>query len=308
MKPLVSIIIPSYNQGKFIRETIDSILAQDYRPVEILVMDGGSNDGTLAVLESYGSIPELNWRSEPDKGVTDAVNKGLARAHGDIIAIQSSDDVYLPGAVAAVVDFMQQNEDAALVFGDVELMDEHSRLIGRDIQGPFDFNSYVGRFSYIPQPAAFFRAGAAREAGGWRAEVSYAADADFWLRIAAKQKVLKIDRVLGRYRYHSEQRDTQSARIARDWEKTVLDLVATHDIGAVAERYARMGIYLAKYRYAPTDAWFRRTCFLYRALLSNPPAVAHDHFPKRELLPGREPIWKILSHIKQALGFKPRIS
>src|SRR6185436_19107774 len=111
---LISVVIPSYNQGRYIRETIDSTLAQDYRPIEVLVMDGASKDETVDVLQSYDA-PELQWISEPDRGVVDAVNKGLARARGEIIAIQSSDDVYVPGAFSAVAQAMPGFE---LVFGD----------------------------------------------------------------------------------------------------------------------------------------------------------------------------------------------
>lgn len=308
VNPLVSIIIPSYNQGRYLEETIDSILDQDYRPLEILVLDGQSTDTTLSILKSYKDVPELKWWSEPDGGVTDAVNKGLERACGEIFAIQSSDDVYLPGAISAAVEFLVKHGDVALVYGDVELMNEHSQITGRDILGPFDFKHYVGRFSYIPQPAAFFRADTARVIGGWRKEVGYTADADYWLRIAATRTVMKLDRMLGRYRYHPEQRDRQSADIARDWEKTILDLLASHSFDKSAQRYARMGIYLAKYRYAPKGDWSKRTYYLYRALFENPRAVASCQFPKRELLPGREPLWRILSRVKRSLGFKQRTS
>ena len=212
-QPLVSVIVPSFNQGRFIRETIDSILAQDYRPLEILVIDGASTDNTIDVLQSYGSVPELKWWSEPDEGVTDAVNKGLARAQGEILAIQSSDDLYLPGAIKAAVDAMIADEKLALVYGDVEYIDEHSQVIGRDHLTPFDLKRYLGRFSYIPQPSTFFRRTAATEVGGWRKEVSYAADADYWLRIAAREKVRKLDRLSARYRYHADQRDAQRTQI-----------------------------------------------------------------------------------------------
>ena len=103
---LVTIIVPSFNQGRFIKETLHSILAQDYRPIEVLVIDGASSDLTIEVLESYAGVPELKWWSEPDNGVVDAVNKGLARARGEIVAIQSSDDLYLPGAISAAVEIV----------------------------------------------------------------------------------------------------------------------------------------------------------------------------------------------------------
>src|ERR1041384_1671863 len=141
-KPLVSIIVPSFNQGQFIRETIDSILTQDYRPIEVLVLDGASRDQTVEVLESYSDVSELKWWSEPDAGVVDAVNKGLARAKGEIIGIQSSDDVYLPGAVTAAVDFFNHHPDVSLVYGGVEYMDENSAVVGREALSPFSLNDY----------------------------------------------------------------------------------------------------------------------------------------------------------------------
>jgi len=304
--PLVSVIIPSFNQGKYIKETIDSILSQDYRPIEVMVLDGGSTDNTIDILNSYAGIAELKWWSEPDNGVVDAVNKGLAKAKGEIVAIQSSDDVYLPSAISVAVEFMKGHSDVALVYGDVELINEYSEIIGRDILPPFVLKDYLGRFSYIPQPSAFFRRDAALEVGGWRQEVSYAADADYWLRIAVKHKVVKLDKLMARYRYHPEQRDKQSARIARDWERTVNELLAHNNLDNEANRFGHMGIHLAKYRYTPETSWLRRSWYLYRAFFSNPCAVLDKRFPKRELVIGREPIWKTLSRIKRTLGFKPR--
>src|ERR1051325_691202 len=92
-KPLLSIIVPSYNQGRFIRRTLDSILSQGYRPIEVIVVDGASKDETVEVLESIDAA-ELRWISEKDRGPADAVNKGLAMAQGELIGIQSADDVY----------------------------------------------------------------------------------------------------------------------------------------------------------------------------------------------------------------------
>lgn len=303
--PLVSIIIPSFNQGRFIRETIDSCLLQDYRPLEILVMDGGSKDNTVALLKSYVAT-ELQWWSAPDGGVVDAVNKGMARAVGDILTIQSTDDVFLPGAIASAVGALQSAPDAGLVYGDVELMDENSDLIGVDEQGDFDYAAYLGRFQYIPQPGTCFTRRAMEATGNWRDSVSYAADADFWIRIAARFSVKKLSHRVGRYRYHDAQRDVQRARIARDWSGAVNDLIGSGVLTPVQRRYARMGIHLARYRYAAPDAWQDRTLALYGALLANPAAVFDTRFPKRELLLGREPLWAWLSRVKRKLGFPAR--
>jgi glycosyltransferase involved in cell wall biosynthesis len=302
---MVSIIVPSFNQGKFIRETIESCLSQDYRPLEIIVMDGGSKDKTVAILKSFDA-PELHWRSEPDRGVVDAVNKGLQAARGDILTIQSSDDVFLPGALTAAVNALTERPDAGLVCGDVELIDADSHLIGADELCEFDLAAYLGRLQYIPQPGTCFTRQAMDAVGGWRDGISYAADADFWMRIACRFQVIKLRRRLARYRYHDEQRDAQKAKIARDWKAAVGDLLAGDKLNARQRRYARMGLHLADYRYAPPEAWRQRTRALYAAALANPQAVFNPRFPKRELLPGRDPLWALLSRIKRRLGFAPR--
>jgi len=305
IRPLVSIIIPSFNQGKFIRETIQSCLTQDYRPLEVLVLDGASTDETVAVLKSFNE-PVLRWWTEQDKGVVDAVNKGLKLARGDILSIQSSDDVFLPGAVTAAVKMLAENPLAGLVYGDVQHIDADSRLTGADVQGPFDLGEYLGRQMYIPQPGTCFTRSALNLASDWRAAHSYVADADFWMRIATKLPVVKMSRLVGQYRYHPGQRDTQRARIARDWAGAVNDLLAGDALNTRQRQQARMGIYLARHRYAPESAWWFRTRMLYAALAANPVAALDPRFPKRDLLPGRAPIWSVLSRFKRALGFAPR--
>jgi glycosyltransferase involved in cell wall biosynthesis len=306
-RPLLTIIIPSYNQGSYIRETIDSTLAQDYRPIEILVFDGGSKDGTVAVLQSYDDVPELRWWSEPDRGVVDAVNKGLALARGEIVAIQSSDDVYVPGAFSAVAAALDEDPNTALVYGDVEYIDAASVASGRTHLLPFTLHEYVGKLTYIPQPAAFFTAEAMREAGTWREDISYAADAEFYLRIAMRRPVRKIDRVLARYRYHDDQREKAAQRIQRDWAKAIEPM--THSSDRRLRRYARGSIDLTNIRYTPEERWVRRTVAAYHALMVNPAVIRNADFRAiRDLLPGRYPIWRLLSRIKRTLGFAPRQS
>ena len=304
-RPLVSIVVPSFNQGRFIAETVRSCLGQCYRPIEILVQDGGSTDQTISVLRSLDA-PELYWVSKADEGVVDAVNKGLSRAKGEILSIQSSDDVFLGGAVEAAVEALSHDPTIGLVYGDIELIDEESRVTGTDIQGPFDLAMYFGRMMYVPQPGTFFTRRVLEAVGGWRKEFSYTADADFWFRIALHFPVRKLNRVMARYRYHPLQRDRERASISRDWERMVRDLIASEPLDGRMHRYARSGIFLARHRYTDPRRWWTRTKALYGALFANPAAVTHPGFPKKELLPGREPIWKQLSRAKRALGLKPR--
>jgi glycosyltransferase involved in cell wall biosynthesis len=304
-RPLVSIVIPSFNQGQYIRETIDSALAQDYRPIEVLVFDGASNDGTVEVLKSYDSNPELQWWSEPDRGVVDAVNKGLALARGEIVAIQSSDDVYVPGAFSAVVTAFRETPALGLVYGDVEYIDASSRTGGRTHLPPFTLHEYVGKLTYIPQPAAFFTAEALHATGEWLPDISYAADAEFFLRMAMHFPVKKLDRILARYRYHEEQRDTALERIQRDWKTAIEPLTRSDD--RRLRRYARASIDLTCIRYTPESQWVRRTKAAYHALMVNPAVIRSADFRAiRDLLPGRYPIWRLLSRIKRRLGFSPR--
>ena len=105
--PTVSIVTPSFNQGRFIRETIESVLSQDYPAIEYMVIDGGSTDETVSILKSYGN--RIFWISEPDSGQSDAINKGWKRATGEILTWLNSDDVYLPGAIAKAADYLQRH-------------------------------------------------------------------------------------------------------------------------------------------------------------------------------------------------------
>lgn len=256
----------------------------------------------MEILRSYGGAPELRWVSERDRGVVEAVNKGLASARGDVLAIQSSDDLYLPDAVEAAVAVLEERSDLAFVYGDVEYVDADGVVTGRTDLAPWSIRSFLGKDLYVNQAAAFFRSWAAREVGMWEEDVAYAADSDYWLRMGLRFPARKIDRLLARYRYHDAQRDKAGTRPARDWEKAVRRRMASREIAPELIRVARRGIHLTWHHYTPEKDWKSRTASLYRALLSDPPALLKEGFPKRELLPGREPIWKALSWTKRRLG------
>src|SRR5262249_16274332 len=114
-RPLVSIITPSFNQARFLPRTIESVFSQSYRNIEYIVGDGGSTDGSLEVLQSYGD--RLKWVSEPDNGQTHAINKGLARASGDILSYLNSDDTLAPNAVEIVVNALDESPESGFVYG-----------------------------------------------------------------------------------------------------------------------------------------------------------------------------------------------
>src|SRR5512139_1414374 len=137
--PLVSIITPSYNQARFLETTIRSVLDQDYPNLEYLIVDGGSTDGSREIIQRYSDRLAW-WVSERDQGQTDAINKGFARARGEILAWLNSDDTYLPGAIQGAVDFLQDHPGVGMVYGDANLIDEQSNVIGKFPARQTDYN------------------------------------------------------------------------------------------------------------------------------------------------------------------------
>lgn len=214
---LLSIIVPSFNQGRFISRTLDSILSQDYRPLEVIVVDGASVDNTVEVLREYaGNHPELRWQSEPDSGPADAVNKGLALARGEIAAIQSSDDIYYPGALTAVMSTFRENPDCGFVIGHYQGINADDRVIYTERLPEFSWEAYFGLALCIPQSSIFFRMKLAHEVGGWDGKY-YACDVDYWLRLLLRTRAIRIDRVLSGWRLYAGAR-THSGQHRRIWE------------------------------------------------------------------------------------------
>jgi glycosyltransferase involved in cell wall biosynthesis len=145
--PFVSIITPSLNQGRFIRDTIESVLSQEYPRLEYIIMDGGSTDDTLDILRSYGG--RLIWRSAPDSGQAEAVNRGFRLAKGDILGRVNSDDTYLPGTVKAAVGHLAANTETAVVYGDAYYIDEKIAITGTYPTEDFSLSRLAGLFEEI---------------------------------------------------------------------------------------------------------------------------------------------------------------
>ncbi len=181
--PLVSIVTPSYNQARFLEETICSVLTQDYAPIEYILVDGGSKDGSLEIIQRYRDQLAW-WVSEPDRGQTDAINKGFEHASGDILAWLNSDDTYLPGAVSQAVAFLQSHPKVGMVYGDANLIDENSKGIGKFPARQTDYRRLRRGFVHIPQQAAFFRGELWRRVGPLDPSFYFAMDYDLWVRLA----------------------------------------------------------------------------------------------------------------------------
>jgi GT2 family glycosyltransferase len=205
MDPLVSIVTPSFNQARFIEETIRSVLAQDYPRLEYLIVDGGSTDGSAEIIRRYAhENPERIpwWVSERDAGQTDAINKGFARARGEILAWLNSDDTYYPQAVSEAVAFLQAHLEAGMVYGDADLVDESGGVLGRFPAAQTDYRRLRQGYVHIPQQAAFFRASLWRRVGPLDPTFYFAMDYDLWVRLSRLAPLVYHPRRWAAFRLH----------------------------------------------------------------------------------------------------------
>jgi glycosyltransferase involved in cell wall biosynthesis len=180
--PRVSVVVPCKDRAHWLPATLDSILAQDYPNLEVIVVDGGSNDGTQALLESY-EARGVTWTSGPDAGPFDAINKGWELATGDILAWLNADDTYEPGAVAKAVEYLQEHPEAAVVYGACGMIDPRGHFVGIMPPRPWDIEHAVYHCDHIlMQCTTFMRRSAVEAVGG--VYPSWAHDQELWLRIA----------------------------------------------------------------------------------------------------------------------------
>jgi len=200
-QPLVSIITPSYNQGKFLEETIQSVLGQDYPDLEYIIIDGGSTDRSVEIIRKYSS--RLGWWvSEPDQGQTDAINKGFTKASGKILAWLNSDDTYLPGAISEAVAYLQAHPEAGMVYGDANLIDEKGQVIGKFPARQTDYRRLRRGYVHIPQQASFFRARLWKKVGPLDPSFYFAMDYDLWVRLAREAPLHHHPRLWANFRLH----------------------------------------------------------------------------------------------------------
>jgi glycosyltransferase involved in cell wall biosynthesis len=204
-RPLVSIVTPSFNQARFLEETIRSVLDQDYPNVEYLVVDGGSTDGSVDIVERYADRLAW-WTSEPDAGQAAALNKAFGHARGDILGWVSSDDTLLPGAVSRVVAELERDPGAALVYGEAMFVDEDGEEIFPLEPRPFDVPAMVRACeNHVVQPGSLFRRDAFELAGPLNERAYYFFDFEFALRLAQRgARAEPIPDRLATYRVHPE--------------------------------------------------------------------------------------------------------
>lgn len=246
--PRISLVTPSFNQGRFIEQTITSVVGQNYPNLEYIVIDGASTDGTVDVLKKYD--PQIDfWVSAADKGQADAINQGFARATGEILAWLNSDDVYEPGVLAQVAELFRDRPDVDVISGRCRLWygDSRDRLMEPSPLRTYDdflkirANWLNGRL--IVQPEAFFRRRAFEKTGGLREELHYSFDWHLWLDMAkAGCAFVSEDRHWANLRMHEGQKTWdltdaygELARVAwnnlrENWERVANPVSVADDI------------------------------------------------------------------------------
>jgi glycosyltransferase involved in cell wall biosynthesis len=233
-KPLVSVLSPSFNQGRWLEANLASVAGQTYPRVEHIVMDGGSTDHSVEVLEAAGG--HVHWRSEPDAGQSNALNKALAASSGEIIGWLNSDDAYSdPGVVEAVVEEFARHPEVDLIYGHALLVNADG-LVLQTIWAPPFVGSLFRYSNFIIQPAAFVRRSSLR---GRMADEAfdYTMDRELWLRLAQTGRARRINRVVAIDRHHRDRKSYQRMDLFRADEQRLRQM---YGVPLAKDRRVRM--------------------------------------------------------------------
>jgi glycosyltransferase involved in cell wall biosynthesis len=241
--PKISIITPSLNQGEFIEQTIQSVLNQEYPDLEYIIIDGGSTDSTLDILRGFDN--RIIWISEPDRGQSHAINKGLRMASGQVLAFLNSDDIYLPGALLNVGRHFLKNPGSAWLTGKCRNIDHNGFEIRRAITHYKNFWLCIRSYrvllimDYISQPSTFWHRRILEKVGFFDEGLQFAMDYDYWLRIGQHFRLDYLNSYLACFRIHPLSKAGSSANnqfdalyaIAKSHSssKILVDLHAIHN-------------------------------------------------------------------------------
>jgi len=223
--PKISVITPSYNQGKFLEKTILSVLEQGYPNLEYIIIDGGSTDESVEIIRKYQDRLAW-WVSEPDRGQSHAINKGFARATGEIFGWLNSDDWYHPGALQAVAAAFAANPEAGAVVGAGDYVDETGTVIDLNVPRGISLDSIYSWFDeYFWQPSCFFTREAWVQCGPLDESLVYAMDLDLWIRIAKKYEFAVIETMLSSSLKHPDAKTTAQAHAS---DQAAMEVIIKH--------------------------------------------------------------------------------
>ncbi len=277
--PLVSIVTPSFNQAAYLEQTLLSVLEQDYPQIEYWVMDGGSTDGSPAIIRKYA--PRLSgWVSEKDSGQADAINKGFARSTGEFVAWLNSDDLYLPCVIQTAVEALQADPSLAMVYGDVRSIDSTGKVFNVMRYGEWGLVDLMA-FNIIGQPGVFMRRSALEQAGFLDLNFHFLLDHQLWLRLAQQGGIQHIPQELAAARFHADAKNVaQAARFGQEayaileWMQNQPTLQALY---ATQKRRIQAGAHRINARYLLDGGQAAPALRAYwRSLLQHPPTALRE--------------------------------
>jgi hypothetical protein len=212
---LVSIVTPSFNQAAYLEQTMRSVLDQGHHELEYIVVDGGSTDGSVDIIKHYAGRLAW-WVSERDSGQAEAINKGMKRARGEIVAWLNSDDVYMPGAIEAAVKAFASRPEAVLVYGNMLAVDGQGHTTNVLSYRQLSLEDLLC-FEIIGQPAVFMRRDAFEAARGLDTSLHFMLDHQLWIKLAQQGQIVHIDETWAAARYHAEAKNrSQATGFARE--------------------------------------------------------------------------------------------
>jgi glycosyltransferase involved in cell wall biosynthesis len=211
MLPKISIVTPSFNQARFLERTITSVLDQGYDNLEYIIIDGGSTDGSVDIIRRYSNRLAY-WTSEPDRGQSDAINKGLRRATGDWLAWQNSDDIYYPGAFASLARAAAAHPRAYLITGDMATIDREDRRLHEHHYVRPTYGAVRAEGMIVANQAAFWRKGVHETIGYLNESLTCAFDYEWFLRVTKRFDAWHVPEIWGGLRVHDTTKSTQLAQ------------------------------------------------------------------------------------------------
>jgi glycosyltransferase involved in cell wall biosynthesis len=276
--PRVSIVTPSYNQAQYLEATIRSVLDQGYPNLEYLVLDGGSTDGSVDIIRRYAEYL-AGWTSERDRGQADAINRGLRRATGAIVAWLNSDDILMPGAIRAAVQALDAHPEAGLAYSDGQWIDERGNPLFLQRSRTVDLRYLLTRSSPIPQPTVFMRRAALEMVGYLNESLHLMLDYELWVRFAERYALVYVSgQVWAGLRQHADQKTWRRLIEGLNEQLRVMDAAIARAPASAGlsersnELYARIYWELAA-AHAGSD-WRQARHWLGRALRTHPARVA----------------------------------
>jgi glycosyltransferase involved in cell wall biosynthesis len=216
----ISVVIPSFNQAQFIEQTLRSVINQNYSNLELIIIDGGSTDGSVEIIQKYQNMISY-WCSEPDGSQTHGLIKGFSIATGDILCWLNSDDVFEPSTFCDVSNFFLENPVVDAVFGDTLWIDRIGKPLRYQREIPFNRFIWFYTYNYIPGMSMFWRRDIYEQVGGLNPNFNLAMDADLWIRIADVGRIAHVSKVWSRMRFYPEQKN-QCLRITSNAEDLII--------------------------------------------------------------------------------------